>query len=288
MSKIKKIFCYLELIKPRLIIGNIITMIGGFFLAFKSEYYINFYVLLYSVVGLFFVIASSCLLNNVIDYKIDAKMYRTKNRILVQNNFLRKQAIVYAIAFFFLGEFFFINYVNILTAFLSFLGLFIYVVLYSLCKRYSIYSTIIGSFSGSMPIIIGYCAVKNKFDLCVVLLFLILTCWQISHFYAISILYENDYNNIKFPIFLIEKGFLKTQLNICLHIFLFFISIIMLYLNGFLNTTCNFIMNVLIFIWFVISYIICKKKSSIFLKKMNVYYSIIIIVSFSFLITVNY
>ena len=53
---------YYLLTKPGIIMGNIITIIGGFALASKGH--IDYWLLLATLVGLSCVIASSCVLNN--------------------------------------------------------------------------------------------------------------------------------------------------------------------------------------------------------------------------------
>ena len=85
---------YLSLTKPGIIFGNVITAIGGFFLAAKGN--IDIGLLLATLVGLSFVIASACVFNNYIDRDIDIKMKRTKNRALVKHIISGRNAIIFA------------------------------------------------------------------------------------------------------------------------------------------------------------------------------------------------
>ncbi|MDE5285915.1 MAG: UbiA family prenyltransferase, partial [Buchnera aphidicola] len=104
----------------------------------------------------------------------------------------------------------------------SIVGFLIYVYLYTyIYKRRSIYSTLIGSFSGSMPSSIGYTAVSNSLDLCCLLLYIIIIFWQMSHFYSISIFRMQDYKNANIPIFSVIHGIYLTRKSIIFYIFLF-------------------------------------------------------------------
>ena len=54
-------------------------------------------------------------------------------------------------------------------------------------KRRSVYGTLVGSLSGAMPPVVGYCAVTGQFDTGAALLLLIFCLWQMPHSYAIAI-----------------------------------------------------------------------------------------------------
>ncbi len=73
---------YLQVTKPGIIFGNLISVIGGFLLASKGS--IDYPLFIYTLVGVSLVVASGCVFNNYIDRDIDRKMERTKNRVLVK------------------------------------------------------------------------------------------------------------------------------------------------------------------------------------------------------------
>ena len=66
---------YFSVTKPGIIIGNLISVAGGFLLAARGE--IDRPLMLATLMGLSLVVASGCVVNNVIDRDIDAKMART-------------------------------------------------------------------------------------------------------------------------------------------------------------------------------------------------------------------
>jgi len=223
---------YLELIKPRIIFGNLISMSGAFFLASKGL--INFNLLLLNIIGMFFVISSACILNNIIDCNIDKKMERTKNRVLAISLLPKNIMFILAIIFFCIGIYDLYYFVNYLSMLLAILGFIFYVVFYSIyMKKNSIYSTFVGSISGAIPPVIGYCAVNNQLNICTIILLLIFIFWQVPHSYAIYIIYLKDYKNANIPVFPIKKGIWITKYYIFLYIFLFLIFSVMLTILGY-------------------------------------------------------
>lgn len=278
---------YFEITKPRIIIGNVFLLIGSFL--FSSYPNFNFSLFFFTVFGTSLVIASSCIFNNLIDVDIDKKMNRTLNRVLVKNLISFKSALMLACLTGFIGFFILGFLVNILSMFLSFIGFIIYVFFYTLIfKRTSIYSTFIGSFSGSIPSVIGCTAVKNNINLFCFLLFVIFIFWQMAHFYSISILYIDDYKNAKLPFFSIQKGILKTKKHIFFYIICFIIFTSMLTFLGYLSYIFLFFFSFFSFYWLYISYLSIRKKENKQICSKLFYFSIIIVMLFNFLISIDF
>lgn len=218
---------YYSLTKPGIIFGNLITVAGGFFLASKGNF--HFILFIATLLGISLVIASGCVFNNVIDQDIDKIMERTKNRVLVKGLIAEKTALLFGIILGIAGTYVLYRYTNILTVEIALLGLFVYVVVYSLwLKRSSIYGTLIGSISGSVPPVAGYCAVTNRFDLGAVILFLILSFWQMPHSYAIAIYRLNDYTAAGIPVLPVKRGIYLTKINMLAFVFAFIVATMLL------------------------------------------------------------
>ncbi|QCI16692.1 protoheme IX farnesyltransferase [Buchnera aphidicola (Aphis craccivora)] len=277
---------YLEIIKPRIILGNIILIIGSFL--FSSRFYFDVFLFIFTVLGVSLVIASSCIFNNIIDVEIDAKMNRTKNRVLVKK--LLKPIPVYIFGIIVGGFGFFILgfLVNFLSMFLSIIGFIIYVFIYTFLKRTSIYSTFIGSFSGSIPSLIGCSAVNNTISIASICLFIIFIFWQMSHFYAISIMYIEDYKNANLPVFPVVKGILKTKKHIFYYIICFSLSSFILTFLTYLGYIFIFLISILNLYWLYISYINIKEKNHFKFSSRIFYLSIIIVIFFNILISINF
>ncbi|MCP1366067.1 UbiA family prenyltransferase, partial [Halomonas sp. BBD48] len=85
---------YLNLTKPGIIFGNLISVTGGYFLAARGEFDLPLF--LATLAGVALVIASGCVFNNVIDRDIDVKMERTRNRALARGLVSPHVALAYA------------------------------------------------------------------------------------------------------------------------------------------------------------------------------------------------
>lgn len=177
---------YLQVTKPGIIVGNLISVVGGFLLAAKGH--MDHMLFIYTVIGVSLVVASGCAFNNLIDRDIDRKMERTKNRVLVKGLVSVNSTFMLAIVLGFLGFVILYFGANPLAMWLAVMGFMVYVFIYSLyMKRHSVYGTLIGSLSGAAPPVIGYCAVSNEFDTGALILLAIFSLWQMPHSYAIAI-----------------------------------------------------------------------------------------------------
>lgn len=205
-------------------------MACGFALASKGE--INLFLFLITLIGLGLTIASAGVFNNCIDRKIDAKMERTKNRVIPRGLISVSKALIFA-SILGIGGFTLLSFINFLTVFVAFIGFFIYLVLYAFLKTRSFYGTLVGSLAGAIPPVVGYCAVSNHFDLAAFLLFLIVLLWQMPHFFAIAIYRIEDYAAASIPVLPIEKGTYLTKLHMVFYILIFMIASLLLTVTGY-------------------------------------------------------
>ena len=188
----------------------------------------HFGLLFNTLIAMSLVIGSGCVLNNYIDRDIDLLMERTRNRVLVKGLMSTKIALLYAVVLGILGFALFYFETNPLTFWMAFIGWFVYVVVYSLAfKRRSNYGTLIGAIAGAIPLVVGYCAVTNRFDLGAILLFLILFIWQMPHFYAIAIYRLEDFKAAAIPVLPLQRGFAYTKKSILVYTVLFTIVAVM-------------------------------------------------------------
>jgi protoheme IX farnesyltransferase len=278
---------FYSLTKPGIVYGNLVTAIGGFFLGSRGVV-INYFTLLATLLGIALIIACGCVFNNYIDRDIDGLMKRTQNRVLVKELISGKTAIIYAVILGALGLILLLWQTNLLTVSVALVGLFVYVVLYSLLfKRNSIHGTIIGSISGAVPVLVGYCAVTNQFDIGATLLFLILAIWQMPHSYAIGICLLDDYSIAKIQILPVKKGIYYTKVSMLFYVIMFLIVALMLTLFGYTGISYLIVMGLVGFIWVAL----CASgfrasNNKTWARKMFIC-SILIIVIFSVMIAVS-
>lgn len=227
---------FISLTKPGIIFGNLLPTIASFFLASNGTFSS---LLIYVILGTGLVIASGCVFNNIYDSDIDALMQRTQKRPMVQKQVSPKVAFIFGLILGFAGLFILYHFANPLSSLLGAIGLFFYVIVYTmLTKRTTVYSVHIGSISGAIPPLIGYCAVTGRLDLGALIIFVIMVIWQIPHSFAISIFNAKDYANAKIPTVFSKMGARYIKFSILVYIVLFSLanaSLTLFHYTGFLH-----------------------------------------------------
>lgn len=227
---------YYQLAKPGIVRGNLLSLLAGYFLA-ASLYGFDFPALIGVLVGTALVIASGCVFNNLLDRNIDAKMERTKKRALVRHTISLRAAVVYGVILGVVGFCFLWFLTNPLTTAVGMLGIVWYVVIYGYAKRHTPWSTLIGSVCGATPPVAGYVAITGTFDAAALILFIILTVWQMPHFYAIAIRREDEYRAGGIPVLAVVKGAATTKKRIIAYMVLFCLTTPWLTLLGYTGMT---------------------------------------------------
>ncbi|ADY82244.1 MULTISPECIES: heme o synthase [Acinetobacter] len=276
---------YLFLTKPGILFGNFITTLGGFFLAAQGS--IDILLLLLTLLGTTLVVASGCVVNNVIDQDIDTKMQRTQNRALVKKTISPTVALIYALVLGIIGFSILWFGVNGYAFLFAMIGFIVYVGFYSLwTKRTSIHQTVIGSISGASPPVIGYTAVTHQFDVAALLLFLAYALWQMPHSWAIAIYRFDDYKNAGIPILPVARSIYRTKIECVIYILLFAAVLNGLYCFGYTNVFFLITFNALTAYWLYLSVIGFKAENDQLWAKRFFLYSVILItllsLSFSF------
>ena len=267
---------YLFLTKLGILFGNFVTTLGGFFLAAQGS--VDFLLLLITLLGTTLVVASGCVINNVIDQDIDHKMQRTQNRALVKKTISVPIALAYAFVLGAIGFSILWFWVNAYAFLFAVIGFVFYVVFYSLwTKRTTIHQTVIGSISGASPPVIGYTAVVNGFDLAALLLFIGYALWQMPHSWAIAVYRFDDYKNAGVPILPVARSILRTKIESLIYVVLFTITMNALYVYGYTNWLYLVILNALCIYWFYIGVLGFKAENDQLWAKRFFLFSVILI-----------
>lgn len=222
---------YYLLAKPGIIFGNAVTALGGFALASKGH--IDFLLLLMTLLGLSLIVGAGCVFNNYLDRLSDKKMARTKNRPLAKGTISIQNANIYGATLLILGSAILTAFTNLLSVTIALAGFVIYVLFYTILKHKTVYGTAIGSVAGAVPPVVGYVAVTNHLDLAALLLFLIVTLWQMPHFFAIAMYRIDDYVAASIPVLPIKKGNHATKIRMLFYISVFTVMAAMLVVFGY-------------------------------------------------------
>lgn len=232
---------YLQLMKPGITLSNTIAAMAGFFLA-ASVLQFDLKTLVGVTVGVALVIASACVVNNIIDRDIDAKMKRTRKREVASGNISIRNAALYAIALGAGGFWLLLAWTNVLTAALGIISYVWYVVIYGIAKRTTPLSTIIGGVCGALPPVAGYTALTNQIDIVAVLLFAMMMIWQMPHFYAIAIFRRDEYADAKLPVWAVRYGTASARRQMIIWILAFLVLAPMLAFTGVVYDTYLLVM----------------------------------------------
>jgi protoheme IX farnesyltransferase len=270
-----------KLTKPGIIYGNLISCAAGYTIVAGKHFVLTRFLLI--LISTSFIIASACVLNNIVDKDIDLKMPRTKNRSLAIDTIKIRDAATYAVVLGTIGfSLIAINF-SAATIAIGIAGFIDYLILYSYFKRRSVHSTLIGTISGSAAIVAGYTAYTNRLDVFALLLFISMTAWQMPHFYAIAIYRRTEYLKAKIPLLSVVKGIKRTQIESIVYTILYSLSIFGLYYFGYISTFFFAVMSLVSFAWIIFAVNGLSVENKDIWAKKNFKYSLYILLLFSVL-----
>ena len=220
-------------VKTGIIKSNLVPMLAGLMLAlytYNLSFVSHIIDIVLAISGTAAVIAAAGTLNNIYDRDIDIIMPRTQTRPSVTGEIGVKKLLIAAISLLIVG-FVLLYFTTPLAALLGFLGVFFYVVPYTMwTKRKTIWNTEVGSISGAMPPLIGWAAVApDIWHPGCWALFAIMVIWQMPHFYAIAIRKQDDYAAAKIPMLPVVKGERRTYIQTNVYLILLMASSFLFY-----------------------------------------------------------
>jgi len=183
---------YLSLSKFRLSALIVVTTMAGYVLAPMPFHFSTFVA---TTVGTSLACASANTFNQIYEVAFDAKMARTKKRMLPSGKVSLSHAILFGAVTGLTGPLILLYGVNAFAASLAFANIALYGGVYTPLKRVHPINTWVGSVVGAIPPVIGWVAATNTMDLGAWTLGALLFIWQIPHFLALSWGYKNDYAN---------------------------------------------------------------------------------------------
>jgi protoheme IX farnesyltransferase len=278
---------YIDIAKPGIIFGNLISTAGGFFLASRGR--VDIAVLLATLTGVSLVVASGCVLNNWIDRNLDRMMKRTRNRVFARGALSARTACLYASLLGITGIALLGTAANMLCVAIVLAGFGIYVGIYSLhLKRTSVHATWIGSLAGAAPPLAGYCAVANRFDVGAVILLAIFILWQIPHYYAIAVFRFDDYAAAAIPILPVKQGTTAAKKHIVGYILVFIAATLMLTFCGYTGYSYFAVTAVSGLVWLFIAWSGFKTSDERLWARRVYIFSILAMCVMSFMMSIDF
>lgn len=219
---------YLGVCKLKVVALIVFTALVGMFLAVPGM--VPWQALIFGTLGIGMAAASAAAINHVVDQHADARMARTAARPVASGNLTGRNCLVFAIALGATAMWVLVQFVNTLTAVLTFASLIGYAVIYTLyLKRATPQNIVIGGAAGAAPPVLGWTAVTGQVDPNALLLFLIIFVWTPPHFWALAIHRRNEYAKVDIPMLPVTHGVNFTRLQVMLYTILLVVVTVMPY-----------------------------------------------------------
>jgi protoheme IX farnesyltransferase len=156
--------------------------------------------------------------NHWFDRDIDARMARTSGRPIPAGRISPRAALAFGCALACLSVLELTLAVNALAAALSLAGFVGYVLVYTVwLKRRTPQNIVIGGAAGAVPPLVGWAAVTGSVSGTAVMLFFIVFFWTPPHFWALSLLMQDDYRKVGVPMLPVVRGEEETRRQILLY-----------------------------------------------------------------------
>ncbi len=202
-----------EVSKPRIIILLVITAVTSMYAGSKlvgpelSDFGILHIIIAGSLAS-----AGSSALNHFYDRDIDLKMKRTGNRPIPSGRIKPTTVLIYGIGICIVSVIYAALTLNYLCAFFVALGIFFYVIIYTVwLKRLNSSNIVIGGFAGSAAAMAGWSAATGSIDILGFLIGFLVFVWTPSHFWCLAMKIRDDYAQVKIPMLPVLIGMERTS-----------------------------------------------------------------------------
>ena len=257
---------YIELSKPRLTGLVVISGLFSFFIACKIEWWFSWVKFIDCLVILSFWGVACNSMNQVVEYRLDAKMSRTASRPIPSGRISFAHALIFSIVILFLAYFYTLAVESSLVLLLSTLTYVSYIFIYTPMKTKNPLNTIVGAFPGALPMLMGWAiAVGNLSHNLAWILFLLLFFWQLPHFFSLAWTYRNEYKKASYQMIsnYDKTGKLIVGIILLSNISLIAISFLpIVFIEDDILVLCYFIVNVLLNVILLIKNFILYKDLS--------------------------
>ncbi|MBI5652415.1 MAG: protoheme IX farnesyltransferase [Chloroflexi bacterium] len=204
---------FMQLTKPWIVALLLATTLGAMLIAQRGVPPLP--ILFFTLLGGALTAGGANALNSYLDRDIDPLMTRTARRPIPSGAISPRQALVFGLTAGATGVLTLGIFVNWLSAALASLGLFYYIVIYTLIlKRTTPQNIVIGGAAGALPPLVGWTAITNQFDLLAIFLFLIIFQWTPPHTWALMLMLTKDYARVNIPMMPTARGEPSTRRQI--------------------------------------------------------------------------
>ena len=228
-SSIKE--AYYELTKPSITFMILVSTALGYFMGGNGISNYQHFIL--TLLGSCLISSGSGALNHFAEAESDKIMYRTNLRPIPAGIILPENAMIFGIALIFIGSGILYFFINTLTCVLALITALMYLFIYTPLKKLTWLNTPIGAIPGAIPPIGGWVAATGSLDPEAWILFAILFLWQHPHFYAIALMFKDDYKKAGLKMLpVVEPNGSRTNRQIIWHALLLIpVSVMPVHIN---------------------------------------------------------
>lgn len=207
---------YIALTKPRVLELLLVSTVPVMFLAERGMP--DIWLVLATVIGGAMSASSAASFNMYLDRDIDVHMKRTENRPLVTGEVSPRGALVFSWVLAVASTVWLLLTTNWLTATLSVVAIFFYVVIYTMIlKRRTEQNIVWGGIAGCFPVLIGWSAVTGSLDWPPFVLFMLVFLWTPPHYWPLSMKYKDDYDDVDVPMLGVTRSASQVGLQVILY-----------------------------------------------------------------------
>ena len=222
---------YYELTKPSITFMILVSTALGYFMGGNGISNYQHFIL--TLLGSCLISSGSGALNHFAEAESDKIMHRTNLRPIPAGIILPEKAMIFGIALIFIGSGILYFFINTLTCVLALITALMYLFIYTPLKKLTWLNTPVGAIPGAIPPIGGWVAATGSLDSEAWILFAILFLWQHPHFYAIALMFKDDYKKAGLKMLpVVEPNGSRTNRQIIWHALLLIpVSVMPVYIN---------------------------------------------------------
>lgn len=197
-SRADRVRAYVSLTKPRIVELLLVTTVPAMIVASDGVPSIGLVAIV--LVGGSLAAGAANVINCYIDRGIDEVMRRTSRRPLPNHVIEPRTALRFGLLLAFASVVVMAVFTTFLATVLTIAAIAYYDLIYTLwLKRSTPFNTFWGGICGALPVLIGYSAVTGSLSWSALVMFGIVFFWQLPHFYALAILFKDDYARAGIP-----------------------------------------------------------------------------------------